>query len=182
MTTFSEDTTVLYQLPPDCSDTVLRVNTGNAFASCGAKAESRGFSVQEAAAKAVFTTDAVGDTTAAAQFGSDTALRCLLALMIVRISMRGVVLGAQLLSAAHPSRRAYSSAVYAWRDRTRLVPWRGFIPTDGRVISPTQFAWLVVAALFVQIVLHVFGLPHLPVPGLDARLGHLDLGWSSSAS
>jgi hypothetical protein len=97
--------------------------------------------------------------------GSDTAFRCVIALFLVRSGMRLVSLGARCLSPVHPGHNAHKTAVEVWRDRTRQMPWRGFVPT-GSLISVTQTAWFAVALVCFNVTLHVLGLPHVHMHGL----------------
>lgn len=114
-----------------------------------------------------------GDATPDVPVAADTAFRCIIALLLVRLGMRLIRFGADRLSSVHPARRAYSSAVIAWDDRVSEMPWRGFIPTSPSVISPTQFAWFIVFAVAVNTMLHFLGLPHVPLPYLREHVPHL---------
>jgi hypothetical protein len=128
---------------------------------------ARGLKVKDAAAARSAAREKTEETPADITFpvGSDTALRCFIALVLVRIGMQVVSLGSRCLSPVHPSRTAYTSAINAWRDSTDRMPWSGFVPT-GRWISATQTAWLVVGLLAFNVTLHVLGLPHVPTYGL----------------
>lgn len=97
------------------------------------------------------------------RIGVDTKLRCAIALIVARLGMRLIRYGAHMLSPAHPARHAYGSAVVAWRDRTRLVPWRGFVPTSPRFATVTQTAWLLIAVVLVNTAATLAGMPHAPL-------------------
>lgn len=104
-----------------------------------------------------------------APIGADTTFRCLLSLFIVRAGMRFVIFGSKVLSPTHPARSSYGGAVVAWRDRTRLLPWRGFVPTDRRAITVTQAVWLALALMLADTVLYLLNMPYVPLYGLLHR-------------